>query len=311
MASVALALSCQPLEDVPTAPRAPQPLRETVQAHALVLAAVDCMMAPVVYGAPPWASNDEEIVTFGPESSSCMTAAAAAGVGSARLYRVDKDALLDLRRAIRRAPPSAPPFDSFDMVSLFDEELAAVMEARRARAALPREDSRLSKEAVEKIRAGAMAARLDDFGKKIGGSIGLEARAVARLVTANRFLQVARVPAEVRPYVAEPLFVVMFGSDFLSESPDRRTASWTGYVAAAARRAVARTPEEKLDDGSAVRAIGGGPRDDPERDLRKVTHAIAADLGSLAQELTPGKLRSALERTADDLVELDVESAAQ
>src|SRR5262249_33806476 len=152
----------------------------TVDTHSLVLAALDCVMAPVVYDAPPWAANDDEVATFGPQGTSCLVAARAAQVGSARLYRVDSDALLDLRRALRR--PGGASRDPDDMLALFDEGVGAVMEARRARTTLDREAPYPSVPALEKIRARAMLTKLDDFGHDKGGAIGAEARAVARIV---------------------------------------------------------------------------------------------------------------------------------
>jgi hypothetical protein len=283
-----------------------------MESHALVLAALDCVMAPVVYAAPPWASNDAEVATFGPEASSCVSAARAAHVGSARLYRVDSDALLDMRHAIRRGDPGTPSRDPIDMLALFDQSLAAVMEARRARTALVREAPRPSPQAVDKIRARALVVKLDDFGRRRGGELGNEARAVARVVAANAFLQVARVDARVRPYVAEPLFTVMFGSEFLSESPHEPQASWNEYVAAAARAvpgSTERVAAETEAGGAPRAAVGGGPVDDPRRDLRAVADAAATDLRSLAASLPAGNLRGALERTVENLRAFDVESA--
>jgi hypothetical protein len=309
----AAAASCAPRADVP--PAASLPPRASIEAHALVLAALDCVMAPVVDGAPPWASNDVEVATFGPEASSCATAARAAHVGSARLYRVDSDALINLRHAIRRGEPGTQPSrDPIDMLALFDHGLAAVMEARRARTALVREAPRPSPQAVDKIRARALVVELDDFGRRRGGEMGLEARAVARVIAASGFLQVGRVETPARPWVAEPLFTMMFGSEFLSESAGEPAAPWGDYVAAAARasrtngRATAVAETEA--GGASRKAVGGGPVEDARRDLRAVADAAATDLRSLATSLPAGSLRGALERTVENLRAFDVESAA-
>jgi hypothetical protein len=272
-------------------------------------------MAPVVYDAPPWASNDDEVKTFGPEASSCLKAARAAHVGSARLYRVDSDALLDVRGAIRGARPGAPVTrESLDMLALFDQSLAAIMEARRARTALVREAPHPSPEAVDKIRARAMLVKLDDYGHKRSDAIGIEAKAIARVVAANAFMQISRVEPLVRPYVAEPLFTTLFGSEFLSESPDEPPATWRDYLAAAARAiprasngAVAEATGQEADSGR--KAVGGGPVEDERGDLRAVAGAAAADLRSLAAKLAPGNLRVALERTAANLTAFDIDSA--
>jgi hypothetical protein len=304
------AVSCARVADGPSL-RSRAPRRPATDAHELVLAALDCVMAPVVYGAPPWASNDDEVATFGPEAASCVKAARAARVGSARIYRVDSDALLDLRAAIRRGHTSASR-DSVDMMALFDQSLAAIMEARRARTALVREAPHPSPEAVDKIRARAMVVKLDDFGRRRSDAVGIEASAVARVVAANAFMQVVRVDPLVRPYVAEPLFTMMFGSEFLSDSPDEPPATWREYLAAAARaipsnEALAERTE--AGSGAARKAIGGGPASDESGDLRAVAGAAATDLRSLAAKLGPGNLRAALERTAANLAAFDVESA--
>ncbi len=211
------ALSCAPAGQ-PVAP--PSAARESVtNQHTLVLAALDCMTAPVVYDTPPWAASDPEMDTYGPDTSSCTTAARAIGVRPARLYRMSPDVLFDLRHAMARSPAGLqPPGSSTDLLSFFDQSVAAILEARRAQAALVGEVPQATLDAVDKIRAGQMVAKLDEFGRRSGAN-GLEARAVAMLIAANRFRQIARVPAEVRPYVAEPLFGMMFGSDFRSEPP--------------------------------------------------------------------------------------------
>jgi hypothetical protein len=309
------AISCAPRADVPSAPAARAPQRKPVDSHALVLAALDCVMAPVVYDAPPWASNDEQVASYGPEAASCTKAAQAAHVGSARIYRVDSDALLDLRHAIRRGS-AGPSRDPADMLALFDQSLAAIMEARRARTALVKGAPHPSTEAVEKIRARTLVVKLDDYGQRRGGPLGTEAKAVARVIAANAFLQVARVDALVRPYVAEPLFTILFGSEFLSESPDEPPASWSEYVAAAARAIPGRPGDQIADigdtasDGAAQKAIGGGPVENERGDLRAVADAAAADLRSLATNLPSGTLHGAVERTVAKLVAFDVESAA-
>jgi hypothetical protein len=281
--------------------------------HALVLNALDCIMAPVVYDTPPWAANDPEMESYGPDTASCTTAARAIGVRPARLYRMSPDVLFDLRHAIARSPAGSQAAGTSTDLSLFDQSVAAILEARRARAAIVREAPHPSPEAVDKIRARQMVAKLDDFGRQAGAS-GVEARAVAMVVAANGFLQIARVRPEVRPYVAEPLFSMMFGSEFLSESPDEPPASWTNYLAAAARAVpprastrVAERTDEAADDRRP--AVGGGPRDARLGDLGVVTRAVAVDMRSLAAEVGPGRLRVALERTLDQLATLEIDSA--
>jgi hypothetical protein len=310
---VGTALSCAPTGQ-PVAPSSAA--RESVlDRHTLVLAALDCMTAPLVYDTPPWAASDPEMDSYGPDTSSCTTAGRAIGVRPARLYRMSPDVLFDLRHEIARSPAGLqPPGSSTDLLSFFDQSVAAILEARRAQAALVGEPLQASPEAVGKIRAGQMVARLDEFGQRAGAS-GLEARAVAMLIAANRFRQIARVPAEVRPYVAEPLFSMMFGSEFRSEPPSEPPASWTNYLAAAAH-AVSRRPSfrvaERLDEPADARrpAMGGGPRDARVGDLGVVSRAVAADVSSLATAVAPGRLRFALERTVDRLAMLDVDRAA-
>jgi hypothetical protein len=303
------ALSCTPLADVPPAPAIPAPHESetddpgkspTGDRHALALTVIDCVMAPVVYDTPPWARSDEEIASFGPAAASCMSAARVVHVGSARLYRLDRDALLDLRHAIRRSPAGAPPTrEAIDALSLFDQSVGAVMEGRRARTALVRETPNPSPDAIEKIRSREMLVKLDDFGRKSGGTMGAEARAIAMIVATSSFLRVARVHRPVRPYVAEPLFAMMFGSEFRPESSDELSGSWTDYIAAAARNL----------PGRSGGAIGGGPIEGERRDLVTLTNAVALEMSRVQVELAPGPLRVAAGRTIRELKTLDVESA--
>src|SRR5262249_17643109 len=109
---------------------------------------------------------------------------------------------------------------------------------------------------------------------------------------------------------------ILFGSEFLSESPDEPPATWGEYVAAAARAIPGRSSEKVADtgedaerDGSARKAVGGGPTEDQRGDLRAVADAAAADLRALGANLPPGKLRGALDRTVASLAHFDVESA--
>jgi len=294
------ALSCTPLADVPPAPAIPTPDESVTDGHALALTAIDCVMAPVVYDTPPWATSDEEVASFGPEAASCTSTARVVHVGSARLYRLDRDALLDLRHAIRRSPAGAPPTrEAVDALSLFDHGVGAVMEGRRARTALVRETLNPSPEVIEKIRSREMLVKLDDFGREKGGTTGVEARAIAMLVATKSFLQVARVHRPVRPYVAEPLFAMMFGSEFLPQSSYGAPGSWTDYIAAAART----LPERSAS------AIGGGPIESERRNLVTVTNAVAREMSRVEVELAPGPLRAAVGRTVRELGTLDVESA--
>jgi hypothetical protein len=98
--------------------------------------------------------------------------------------------------------------------------------------------------------------------------------------------------------VAEPLFAMMFGPEFVSESPDEPTAPWGAYVAAAARA---------VTDHSEPTAIGGGPPTPDRRDLDVVTKGVSREMIALAERLPSGQLRDAVERTARELATFDVD----
>jgi hypothetical protein len=298
---VGCALSCARAGDNPN-PTPKVPRENVMDRHALTLAALDCAMAPVIYDTPAWAANDREMASLGPDTTSCTTAARAIGVRPARLYRLSPDVIFDLRHAISRSPAGAGSSpDPTDLLSFFDRSWAAILEARQARAALAGEAPHPSTEAVEKIRARRMVVELDDFGRS-GGATAVEARAVAMLIAVSGFFQVARVKPEVRSYVAEPLFAVMFGSKFLSESSGERPASWNDYLAAAAR-AIPRHENDRIAKrlDTPRPAVGGGPSDSVAGDLHVVTSAAGTDMSALAADLDPGPLRVALLRTVDRL----------
>jgi hypothetical protein len=313
-ASAAALLSCAPVGRVPGAASVPSTRESSPDRHTVVMATLDCVMAPIVYDTPPWAT-EEELLALGPNAASCVNAAQAVHVGPARLYRLDRDALFDVRHAIDRAQSTTrSPGEAADQMLLFDQSIAAIMEARRGRAALAQSPTH-GPDSVEKIRARTMVVKLDDFGRKLGGTVGVEARAIAMLMATSAFLQVARAEPRVRPYVAEPLFTMMFGSEFVSESALEAGTSWSDYLAAAARSIpgrenadVAEKPAHENGD-STPPAVGGGPVDTQRRDLGAVTSAAAREMRALAADLPPGRLRAAVERTAMDLATYDVATA--
>ena len=162
--------------------------------------------------------------------------------------------------------------------------------------------------------------------------MGVEARAIAALIVANDFLLVSHVRPSQRPFAAEPLFTMFFGTEFLSERADTAPAPWPDYVSAAARAieppaktTEAKTTEAKTTDvalvdpwpevhegADPVAAVGGGPSapaPDEHASLRAVTSLVSAHLQSLAQQLPEGEIRSAIERTIGHLVAFDVEAA--
>jgi hypothetical protein len=302
------ALSCARAGDNPN-PVPKVPRENVTDRHALTLAALDCAMTPVIYDTPAWASNDREMASLGPDTSSCTTAAEAIGVRPARIYRLSPDVIFDLRHAISRgtaATESSP--DATDLLSFFDRSLAAILEARQARAAL---DGQPSNQAVDRIRARQMVDELVDFGRS-GGASAVEARAVAMLLAASRFLQVGRVKPEDRWYVAEPLFTMMFGSKFIAESSGEWPASWNDYLAAAAR-AVPRHEHDRIArrNDTPRPALGGGPRDPETGDLDVVTSAAVTDMNALAADLDPGFLRVAVLRTMDRLATFAIDDGTR
>jgi hypothetical protein len=317
-------LGCE-LNQVPPAPTfiAPfVPFESAPDARELLRAATDCMLTSVYYHPPSGASY--ESVASGSEAMSCIKAGHAIHIRPVRLYRLDADAIFEVRRAITQSPGTAySPRQMTEMVSFFDKAVAAIAEGKRAHSALIREAPDLGRAAVDKVRAHAMIVGLDDFGRGTGTLAGVEARAVAMLIAGNNFLYLARVRTAQRPFAAEPLFTMMFGSEFLSNSADEAPASWADYVGAAARAAEQPpaqpqelAPEDALVDpwatvqnGSARPAVGGGPSDQDERaTLRAVTGAVEVELRSLSDQLPAGDLRSAVERTISHFAALDVEA---
>jgi hypothetical protein len=125
-------------------------------------------------------------------------------------------------------------------------------------------------------------------------------------------------PAQ-RPFAAEPMFTMFFGTEFLSDGPNTAPAPWPEYVSAAARAiepppaTTAPSSAEGIVDpwaGSEGAAVGGGPVAlDDHASLRAVTSLVSAHLQSLAQQLPEGEIRSAIERTIGHLVAFDVDAA--
>jgi hypothetical protein len=294
-----LALSCSPRAVDPTSSRATAGPDTAPDAHALVVDSLDCVLGPVVYDAPPWQKPNESAAPFGPESPSCVRAARAIHVRPWRLYRHAPDVMVDLRHEVAR-DTGAHPADG-PLLSLLDHGMAAALEAREARVTLAREAPNLSPVAVNKVRARAMVARLDDFGRSHPTSVGAEARAIAMAIAASDFVQAGRLKPAQRPYAAEPLFTIMFGSEFSSWSPDEPAAGWSDYVAAAARMSPRGSDRvAALDNDSEPPAIGGGPSDDVQN-LQTVADAAAADLRKIAAKVRSGPLRAQIERAVRDL----------
>jgi hypothetical protein len=165
------------------------------------------------------------------------------------------------------------------------------------------------------MRDRAMIVKLDAFGRNTADPIGAEARAVAMLLATSDFLQIARLPTELRPLLAQPLFAVVFGPELVSHLPEERTPSWGEYLVAAAREAprLARDRSASGDrqrNASPRQAIGGGPVVHSEREnLRSVTQATAAELQALGTKIPPGPLGSAIDRNVHYLTTFDVDSA--
>jgi hypothetical protein len=301
-------LGCE-LGRAPTAPKVREVSETPLDSRALLRASLTCMMAPILHDS--WRSADDQSSTpsgvsqalaFDAEATSCFNAARAIEVRPVRLYRLDSDATFEVRRAI--AQNRGDVYSSREvneMMSVFDLGLAAVAEGRHAHAVLARKAPDLSTDDVDQIRAHRMVVALDDFGRTADSAMGVEARAIAALIVANDFLLVSHVRAAQRPFAAEPLFTMFFGSEFLSDRPDTAPAPWPEYVSAAAR-AIEPPPDTP--------AIGGGPSaPDEQASLRAVTSLVSAHLQSLAQQLPEGEIRSSIERTIGHYIAFDVEAA--
>jgi hypothetical protein len=205
-----------------------------VDSRVLLRAALTCMMAPILHDS--WRTAEDQSSAFDAEATSCFKAARAVQVRPVRLYRLDQDVMLEVRRAI--ASNRGDVYSSREvneMISVFDMGLAAVAEGRLAHAALARKAPELATDDVNKIRAHRMVVALDDFGRTSDSAMGVEARSFAALIVANDFLLVSRVRPAQRPFAAEPLFCMFYGSEFLSDRADAAPAPWPEYVAAAAR----------------------------------------------------------------------------
>ena len=279
-------------------------------------------MAPILHDG--WRTADDLTSAFDAEATSCFNAARAVEVRPVRLYRLDTDATFEVRRAIVQNRGDAySSREVNEMTSVFDLGLAAVAEGRHAHSVLARKAPDLSTDDVDAIRAHGMVVALDDFGRTTDSAIGVEARAIAALIVANDFLLVSHVRPAQRPFAAEPLFTMFFGTEFLSDRPDSAPAPWPEYVDAAAR-AIEPPPAPKaaladevlvdpwatVQDSAGPAAVGGGPSaPDEHASLRAVTSLVSAHLQSLAQQLPEGDIRSAIERTIGHFVAFDVEAA--
>ncbi len=313
-------LGCE-LGKPPAPPKIRRVAETPIDSRALLRASLTCMMAPILHDS--WQRADDTSSAFDAEATSCFAAARAVEVRPVRLYRLDTDATFEVRRVIlqnRGAVYSTREVN--EMVSVFDLGLAAVAEGRHAHSVLARKAPDLQTDDVDKIRAHRMVVALDDFGRTSDSAMGVEARAIAALIVANDFLLVSHVRPAQRPFAAEPLFTMFFGSEFLSERADTAPAPWPDYVAAAARAieppapSTASTdvalvdPWADVHDGADPPAVGGGPSvPDEHAGLRAVTSVVSAHLQSLAQQLPEGEIRSAIERTIGHFVAFDVEAA--
>jgi hypothetical protein len=305
----------------------PVPDAPAIDSRALLRASLTCIMAPILHDMAKVPGDPS--TAFDAEATSCFKAARAAQIRPVRLYRLDADAMQEVRRVIaQNRGDSYAARDIDEMLSVYDMSIAAVAEGRRAHALLARKAPDLTSDDIDKIRAHHLVVALDDFGRKSEGPIGVDARAVAALIAANDFLLVSRVRPAQRPFAAEPLFCMFFGAEFVSERPDAAPAPWPDYVSAAARAIEPSSPSSAggiVDpwagtEGSSARpAVGGGPGAadelaqegaiDPRTGLRAVTSLVSAHLQSLAQRLPDGEIRSALERTIGHYVAFDVDEA--
>jgi hypothetical protein len=285
-----------------------------IDSRALLRSALTCIIAPILHDT--WRTAEDQSSAFDAEATSCFKAARAVEVRPVRLYRLDSDVTLEVRRVI--AQNRGDVYSSREvneMISVYDLGLAAVAEGRHAHAALARKAPELATDDVDKIRAHKMVIALDDWGRTADSAMGVEARAIAALIVANDFLLVSHVKPAQRPFAAEPLFTLFFGAEFLSDRPDSAPAPWPEYVAAAARAIEPPTSTaapELVDPWPTVQDGAGSVTantPDEHSSLRAVTSHVSAHLQSLAQQLPEGEIRSALERTIGHLVAFDVEAA--
>ncbi|HKQ68886.1 MAG TPA: hypothetical protein VJT73_06090 [Polyangiaceae bacterium] len=293
----------------PPPPDLPSEDEASIDTRALVLAAMNCWLAPAVYHAPPWAPEEEVSAAFGPETGSCTAAAQAVHVRPLRLYRLDADATFEIRRRVTRTPSiETSPREVSELLSFLDKGLAAIAEGRHAYAEIMRAGAGVSP-SIDKLRAHRAVAELDDFGRMTEGLIGVQARSVAMVVLANNFLQIARVDEAVRPFAAEPLFTTLFGAEFLSDKGSTEPpARWNEYVAAAARSI--EVPAALSGHDLAAPSVGGGPREfDGRESLRAVTSLVGAQMRALAQQLPAGDISSDVERTIARYATFDVGAA--
>jgi hypothetical protein len=308
-------LGCAMGKPQPTAPVVVRQVPETpIDSRALLRASLTCMIAPILHDT--WRTAEDQSSAFDAEATSCFKAARAVQVRPVRLYRLDSDVTLEVRRVIaqnRGDVYSAREVN--EMISVYDMGLAAVAEGRHAHAALARKAPDLASDDVDKIRAHRAVVALDDYGRTSDSAMGVEARAIAALIVANDFLLVSHVKPTQRPFAAEPLFTMFFGTEFLSEHPESAPAPWPEYVSAAARAIEPPTstaapelvdPWPTVQDGSG--SVSASVPDE-HASLRAVTSHVSAHLQTLAQQLPEGEIRSALERTIGHLVAFDVEAA--
>jgi len=289
-------LGCE-LGKAPSVPKVREAHETPIDARALLRASLTCMMAPILHDS--WRNADDQTSAFDLEATSCFKAARAVEIRPVRLYRLDTDATFEVRRAIGQNRGDVySSREVNEMMTVFDLGLAAVVEGRHAHSVLARKAPDLTTDDVDKIRAHRMVVALDDFGRTSDSAMGVEARAIAALIAANDFLLVPHVRPAQRPFAAEPLFTMFFGSEFLSDRPDSAPAPWPEYVSAAAR---AIEPAVATEAASALA--------DEHASLRAVTSVVSAHLQSLAQQLPEGEIRSATERTIGHFVAFDVEAA--
>src|SRR5260221_3997025 len=215
-------LGCE-LGRAPATPKVRAVVQTPLDSRALLRASLTCMMAPILHDS--WRAADDLTSAFDAEATSCFNAARAVEVRPVRLYRLDTDATFEVRRVIVQNRGDAySSREVNEMTSVFDLGLAAVAEGRHAHSVLARKAPDLSTDDVDAIRAHRMVVALDDFGRTTDSAMGVEARAIAALIVANDFLLVSHVRPAQRPFAAQPLFTMFFGSQFLSDLADSAPA---------------------------------------------------------------------------------------
>ena len=132
-------LGCE-LGKPPTAaaPKVVRRVAETpIDSRALLRASLTCMMAPILHDS--WQRADDTTSAFDAEATSCFAAARAVEVRPVRLYRLDADATLEVRRVILQNRGDVySSTEVNEMISVFDLGLAAVAEGRHAHSVLAR-----------------------------------------------------------------------------------------------------------------------------------------------------------------------------